>query len=111
MHDPMAVVKAGQWIQVRYGAYKGDVGFVTGVETWGVQVLVVPRLKIPTSQQAAASLKKESKWLSSQNQGYSTLILSHPSSNVRQNLVAVESTPCFQPWTAPAKVGFSFDLS
>ena len=58
MHDPMVVVKAGQWIQVCYGAYKGDVGFVTGVETWGVQVLVVPCLKIPTLQQVAASLKE-----------------------------------------------------
>ena len=60
MHDPTVVVKEGQWIRVCYGAYKGNVGFVTGVETWGVQVLVVPCLKIPTSQQAAAFLKR--KW-------------------------------------------------
>ena len=59
MHDPTAVVKAGQWIRVCYGAYKGNIGFVTGVETWGVQVLVIPHLKIPTSQQAAALLKRK----------------------------------------------------
>ena len=45
MHDPTMVVKAGQWIQVCNGAYKGNVGFVMEVETWGVWVLVVPCLK------------------------------------------------------------------
>ena len=35
MQDPMMAVKAGQWIWVRNGAYKGDLGFVTHVETWG----------------------------------------------------------------------------
>ena len=59
MHDPTVVVKEGQWIRVRYGAYKGNVDFVMGVETWGVQVLVVPLLKISTSQQAAALLKRK----------------------------------------------------
>ena len=59
MHDPMMVVKAGQWIWVCNGAYKGDVGFVMEVETWGVWVLVVPRLKRPTASQAAALLKRK----------------------------------------------------
>ena len=57
MHDPTTVVKAGQWIWVCNGAYKGDIGFVMEVETWGVRVLVVPCLKRPTASQAAASLK------------------------------------------------------
>ena len=57
MHDPTMVVKAGQWIRVCNGAYKGDLGFVMEVETWGVWVLVVPRLKRPTVSQVAASLK------------------------------------------------------
>ena len=30
--------------------YKGDLGFVMCMEAWGAQVLVVPRLKIPTPQ-------------------------------------------------------------
>ena len=33
MHDPMMVVKAGQWIQVCNVAYKGNIGFVMEVET------------------------------------------------------------------------------
>ena len=32
MQDPMTVVKASQWIRVRKGVYKGDLGFVTNVE-------------------------------------------------------------------------------
>ena len=57
MHDPMTVVKAGQWIWVCNGAYKGDTDFAMEVETWGVQVLVIPCLKRPTASQAAALLK------------------------------------------------------
>jgi hypothetical protein len=58
MRDPMTVVKAGQWIRVSNGMYKGDLGFVTRVEAWGAQVLVVPRLKTPTPQ-GATSLKRK----------------------------------------------------
>jgi hypothetical protein len=58
MKDPMEVVKARQWIRVRNGAYKGDLGFVTHVEAWGARVLVVPRLKSPTAR-AATSLKRK----------------------------------------------------
>ena len=58
MQDPMTVANAGQWIRVCKGAYKGDLGFVTHVEAWGAQVLVVPRLKTLT-QQAATSLKRK----------------------------------------------------
>ena len=57
MQDPMTVVKANQWIRVRNGVYKGDIGFVTYVESWGARVLVIPRLKTPTP--AAASLKRK----------------------------------------------------
>jgi hypothetical protein len=58
MQDPILVVEADQWIRVRNGVYKGDMGFVTRVEAWGAQVLVVPRLKIPTPQ-ADKSLKRK----------------------------------------------------
>jgi ribosomal protein L24 len=58
MQDPISVVKAGQWIQVRNGVYKGDLGFVTRVEAWGTEVLVVPRLKTPT-RQTDSSLKRK----------------------------------------------------
>jgi hypothetical protein len=60
MQDPMTMVDVGQWIQVRKGGYKGDLGFVTHVEAWGARVLVVPRLKIPTpTPQAATPLKRK----------------------------------------------------
>jgi hypothetical protein len=59
MQDPNFVAEAGQWIRVRNGLYKGDLGFVTCVEAWGVQVLVVPRLKIPTPQAKYTSLKRK----------------------------------------------------
>jgi hypothetical protein len=58
MQDPTSVVKAGEWIRVRNGAYKGDLGFVNCVEAWGAQILVVPRLKTPTPQ-ADTSLKRK----------------------------------------------------
>jgi hypothetical protein len=58
MQDPTLRVKAGQWIRVRNGLYRGDLGFITRVEAWGARVLVVPRLKIPTPQ-ADASLKRK----------------------------------------------------
>jgi hypothetical protein len=58
MRDPMSVVKAGDWIRVCSGLYTGDLGFVRRVEAWGVQVLVVPRLKTPTLQ-APTSLKRK----------------------------------------------------
>ena len=32
---------------VRKGPYKGDVGFVAGIESWGVEVLLVPCLAAP----------------------------------------------------------------
>ena len=58
MQDPKMVMRASQWVRVCRGVYKGDLGFVTDVETWGARVLVVPRLKAPTSK-AAASLKRK----------------------------------------------------
>jgi hypothetical protein len=58
MQDPITVVKAGQWIRVRTGVYKGDLGFVKCVEAWGAQVLVVPRLKTSTPE-TATSLKRK----------------------------------------------------
>ena len=58
MQDPTTAVKANQWIRVRNGTYKGDLGFVLCVDTWGARVLVLPRLKTPTSQEAT-SLKRK----------------------------------------------------
>jgi hypothetical protein len=58
MQDPIMVVKAGQWIWVRSGVYKGDINFVKCVKPWGAQVLVVPCLKTLTPEMATL-LKRE----------------------------------------------------
>ena len=58
MQDPMIMVATSQWIRVCNGMYKDDFGFVTDVEAFGAQVLVIPRLKIPTPR-AATSLKRK----------------------------------------------------
>jgi hypothetical protein len=40
----------GQWVQVTKGIYKGDLGYVKGLKPWGgVQLLLVPRIKLPAS--------------------------------------------------------------
>jgi hypothetical protein len=58
MQDPRTMVATGQWIRVRNGLYKGDIGFVTDVEAFGARVLVVPRFKTPTPQ-TTTSLKRK----------------------------------------------------
>jgi transcription elongation factor len=40
MQDPITAVATGQWIRVRKGAYKGDLGFVADVNARGARVLV-----------------------------------------------------------------------
>jgi hypothetical protein len=58
MQDPMTVMNASQWIQVHKGPYKGDLGFVTHVKTWGARVLVIPHLKTATLQTATLKRKQ-----------------------------------------------------
>ena len=36
--------KVGKWVEVQKGIYKGDAGYVDLVDTWGVQLLLIPRL-------------------------------------------------------------------
>ena len=48
MHDPQTVLQVGNWVQVRKGKYKGDVGFVARVENF-VEILLVLRLNPPTT--------------------------------------------------------------
>lgn len=40
---------AGQWVQIRNGLYKGDVGLVSDTHSWGVNMLLVPRLSYSTN--------------------------------------------------------------
>jgi hypothetical protein len=39
---------AGDWVTVRHGLYKGDVGYVQSIENWGqITLLLVPHLPSP----------------------------------------------------------------
>jgi len=42
--DPPPV---GGWVQVRKGMYKGDVGHLLSTASWGIQLLLIPRLSPP----------------------------------------------------------------
>jgi len=36
--------EVGHWVHVLRGLYKDDIGLVASIETWGVSLLLVPRL-------------------------------------------------------------------
>lgn len=57
MQDGKLQPAIGQWVRVRKGTYKGDVGVVGGVENWsGVRLLLLPRQPPPRS---STSLKRK----------------------------------------------------
>jgi len=49
-------LKEGKWARVQRGLYKGDVGLVVAVKTWGVELLLLPRLCPPL---AVSTLKRK----------------------------------------------------
>jgi hypothetical protein len=57
------IVEEGQWTRVRKGKYRGDVGLVIAVASWGAEVLLVPRLNSLAMQSStpnsASSLKRK----------------------------------------------------
>jgi len=55
---PTKIIKPKQWVQVRKGIYKGDIGFVIRIDSWGVEVLLIPRLQ-SSSVKLATSLKRK----------------------------------------------------
>jgi transcription elongation factor len=57
MHDIETNADVGKWVRVRKGTYKGDVGYVLASESWGVRLLLVPRLSPPNL--ASSSLKRK----------------------------------------------------
>jgi hypothetical protein len=57
-HDSQNKMDVGKWVEVRKGMYKGDVGFVDSVESWGVYVLLVPRLTSPSPSYILPSKRK-----------------------------------------------------
>jgi len=57
MNDIKTDVDVGRWVRVRKGTYKGDIGYVIASESWGVHLLLVPRLPPPNI--ASSSLKRK----------------------------------------------------
>jgi hypothetical protein len=47
MHGFKDTPKVGEWVVVRKGSYKGDVGYINTVDGLGLQLLLVPRLPAP----------------------------------------------------------------
>ena len=51
----------GDWVTVRRGLYKGDVGYIRSVENWGqVTLLLVPRLPPPPGVGSLSRKRKQS---------------------------------------------------
>jgi ribosomal protein L24 len=44
---PSTELQVGKWVQVLKGTYKGDVGYVLSTASWGLELLLVPRLSLP----------------------------------------------------------------
>lgn len=58
MKEPKFDAQLDRWVRVLRGAYKGDSGLVVGVKPWGVEVLLIPRLRPPVTN-AIGSLKRK----------------------------------------------------
>lgn len=60
MTDHSAKPSVDSWVRVHSGLYKGDIGFLMGVETWGgVSVLLIPRLPPPYDETKASGKRKQ----------------------------------------------------
>ena len=46
MTTPSKIVKLKQWVQVCKGMYKGDIGFIISVVSWGVEVILILHLHL-----------------------------------------------------------------
>ena len=42
---PKKIFKLNQWVKVCSGTYKGNVGFVIGIDSLGVELLLIPHLQ------------------------------------------------------------------
>ncbi len=55
MTTPSEIIKPKQWVRVCKEMYKGDIGFVISVESWGVEVLLIPHLQSDNVASAPSS--------------------------------------------------------
>lgn len=59
MTDQSIGPSVDSWVRVRSGLYKGDVGFLMGIETWGgFSVLLIPRLPPPYDETKSSGKRK-----------------------------------------------------
>jgi hypothetical protein len=58
MKDVETNVDVGKWVRVRRGTYKGDVGYVLASKSWGVRLLLVPRLPPPNLASSTSKRKR-----------------------------------------------------
>ena len=61
MRTPSKIVEPKQWVRVCKGMYKGDIGFVISMESWGAEVLLIPRLQSDDVALAPSSKRKRTK--------------------------------------------------
>ena len=61
MTTPSEIVEPKQWVRVCKGMYKGDIGFLISTESWGVEVLLIPRLQSDNVALAPSSKRKRTK--------------------------------------------------
>lgn len=69
------------WVQVRKGLYKGDVGYVQSAESWGIRLFLIPRLLPP--QDTTVSRPKENTLASVLSLHYSTPNISNSATMLR----------------------------
>lgn len=50
------IVEEGQWTRVHKGKYRGDVGLVVAVASWGAELLLVPRLNLLAMRSSTPNL-------------------------------------------------------
>ncbi|KAF8222392.1 hypothetical protein L208DRAFT_1216435, partial [Tricholoma matsutake] len=51
----------GDWVTIRHGLYKGDVGYVQSIENWGqITLLLVPHLPSPPMVGSSSGKRKRS---------------------------------------------------
>jgi transcription antitermination factor NusG len=58
---PSEIFKPKQWVRVCKGMYRGDIGFIIRTESWGVEVLLIPRLQSSSVKLAPPSKRKRTK--------------------------------------------------
>jgi len=58
MRTPSEIVEPKQWVRVCKGMYKGDIGFVISMESWGAEVLLIPHLQSDDVALAPSSKQK-----------------------------------------------------